>query len=260
MTYIVKAIFEDGTSKVVKYSYNYDDAIRHLLFLTDQRKTYASLLPLLKNVQLIAGNSIEFDMLTEWREIRPLAQEAASEDLASDDCSVNLSDSKRSSDQSELPDTLQSNIIRLSSYRCPLNGLDMLTRWEPSHFYEAGFYSGLDNPSHTIRVMGSGIWREQHAALYFEQQKKIVDRARHRFGPLKILFDVRNWVVENPQSALQFQNVNQELYHPDDRLVAVVKSVSDKEHPRTALRGKNTEVFTSLTDAETWLQCGGGHA
>ncbi len=132
--------------------------------------------------------------------------------------------------------------------------LDMLVRWEPAGLNKAGFYAGLDDDSRTVRVMGGGIWREADAELYFVQQRRIIEEARRRFGPLKVFFDVRNWMVENPQSALQFQQMNSEIYREDDRLVAVVTSSLSKQHPRTALGVGIREAFVSMHAAETWLQ------
>jgi hypothetical protein len=57
---------------------------------------------------------------------------------------------------------------------------------------------------------------------------------------------------------LQFQSMNRELYHGDDKLVAVVRVGADQEAPRTALNGGSTQVFTSINDAETWLRYGSG--
>jgi hypothetical protein len=254
MTFLVKAIFEDGSSKFVSYSDSYDEAIACLFHLADQRTTYASLLPLLQNVQLLSGDRIDFDMRVERRDIGQFQRTPTGKsDLSV--CPELSSHHGLLNARSKGRPLSPANLVQMSSYRRPFNELDMLTHWRPLRPHDAGFHSGLDNVAHTIRVMGSGIWREQHAARYFDQQKRIVDQARRQFGSLKVLFDVRNWVVENPESSIQFQNVNRELYHPDDRLAAVVRCENDKSHPRTALQGKNTEVFTSLSDAEAWLQC-----
>jgi len=134
------------------------------------------------------------------------------------------------------------------------NKLEMLARWTPSVQTKAGFSAGLEEATRTVRVMGSGIWHQQDADLYFEQQRRVVEEARRRYGPLKVFFDVRRWVVENPQSALQFQDMNAELYGPGDRLVAVVNTFAAKQYPRTALSVGNREVFVSLAAAESWLQ------
>lgn len=132
--------------------------------------------------------------------------------------------------------------------------LDLLVTWDQSRPTQAGFYSGLDEDTRTVRVMGAGIWHESDAQRYFDQQRAIVDEARRRFGSLKVFFDVRDWIVENPQSALQFQDMNSEIYRPEDRLVAVVNSSLGKRHPRTALGVGNREAFISMSAAETWLQ------
>jgi hypothetical protein len=136
----------------------------------------------------------------------------------------------------------------------PPLALDMLVRWEPQGASRAAFYSGLDMACGTVRVMGAGIWREADADLYFTQQRRIIEEARTRFGAVKVFFDVRDWVVENPQSAIQFQDMNSEIYHADDRLAAVVTSSVSKQHPRTALTVGQREVFVSMNAAETWLQ------
>lgn len=134
------------------------------------------------------------------------------------------------------------------------NALEMLARWEPSSPGQAAFHSGIEIETGTVRVMGAGVWRKADADLYFDQQRRIIETARRRFGPLKVFFDVREWVVENEQSALQFQHMNNEIYKPEDRLVALVKSSLNKEHPRIALGIGNREAFMSMTAAETWLQ------
>ena len=234
MSYIIRAVFEDGTSKNIEYADNYGAAVSRLMSIADQRLTYAAAIPLLKNVQLISGNAIQFDMHV----VRGAFQSS----------DVNKITGSRDGGRSE-----RSNLVLMSSYRRPLSALDMLTRWEPSRISEAGFYSGIDNEAQTIRVMGSGPWRKQNAELYFEQQQRIVTCARSRFDRLKVVFDVRNWLVENQQSALQFQEMNKELYRHDDFLAAVVRTVADKAAPRTALQGNNTEVFTSVNEAEFWL-------
>jgi hypothetical protein len=134
------------------------------------------------------------------------------------------------------------------------DALDMFVQWTKSSRSQAAFHSGIEDANGTVRVMGAGVWREADADLYFEQQRRIVDEARRRFGPLKVFFDVREWIVENPQSAIQFQQMNAEIYKPEDRLVAVVTSSVDKEPPRVALSVGTREVFISMKAAETWLQ------
>ncbi len=254
MAFLVRATFEDGSTKIIRYADSYDAALTCMLTIADRREAYAEPLPLLKTVQLIAGDRVEFDMRVErYDRIGPPLHGAGRTGMAGIGASAGSSASDLGRALSKAIEAHPGKFVRMSAYSRPLSALDMLTRWEPSRSDEAGFHSGLDNAARTVRVMGSGIWRDHHAELYFDQQKRIVDQARRRFGPLKIMFDVRNWVVENPQSALQFQNVNEELYHPDDRLVAIVRSASDKPHPKTALRGENTEVFTSRNAAELWL-------
>lgn len=132
--------------------------------------------------------------------------------------------------------------------------LDMLVRWDQSRPTQAGFHSGIDIASRTVRVVGSGIWREDDAQRYFDQQRKVIEEARLRFGFIKVFFDVRDWIVESPQSALQFQDMNAELYKEEDRLAAVVRSSLAKQHPRTALGSGSREAFISMRAAETWLQ------
>jgi hypothetical protein len=136
----------------------------------------------------------------------------------------------------------------------PPSGLDLLVRWEASPLRPASFFCGIDNASQTVRVMGGGIWRDADAQRYFDQQRKIVDEARRRFGALRISFDVREWVVESPRSVLQFQDMNREIYRDEDRLVALVKSSVDKQHPRAALAVGTREAFVSTRAAELWLQ------
>jgi hypothetical protein len=136
----------------------------------------------------------------------------------------------------------------------PPAGLDLFVQWEPSSTSVAAFHSGLDLETRTVRVMGAGVWHEDDAALYFDQQRRIIDEARRRFGPLRVFFDVRSWIVENEQSALQFQHMNAEIYRPEDRLVAVVNASVDKKHPRVALGVGTREAFVSMNAAETWLQ------
>lgn len=132
--------------------------------------------------------------------------------------------------------------------------LDMLVRWEPSSKSRAAFSSGVDNSSGTIRMTGSGIWRPADARRYFDQQRHIIEQARRRFGPLKILMDLRGWIVEDPASVLQFEGINSELFRPDDRLAAVVGTSVDKKHSREALAVGIREAFISPGAAETWLQ------
>lgn len=132
--------------------------------------------------------------------------------------------------------------------------LDMLTRWAPVSPGRSAFHTGIDNATGTLRCVGSGIWHPQDADRYFSAQRKIIDEARRRFGAVKLFCDIRQWVVENPDSALQFQAMNAEMYRPEDRLVTVVNSCVDKQHPRAAFVVGNLEVFLSMNAAETWLQ------
>lgn len=141
----------------------------------------------------------------------------------------------------------------MSEMQLSPSSLDMLSQWEPSDRTGTSFFSGLENKMHTVRLMGGGHWLESDAHMYFEHQRKILDEARRRFGPLKIFVDVRDWVVEGPDSATVFQDMNRELYKADDRLVAVVKSFSYKRHARTALCAGKLEVFVSINAAEAWL-------
>ncbi|PZU07520.1 hypothetical protein [Sphingomonas sp.] len=132
--------------------------------------------------------------------------------------------------------------------------LDMMVQWRPSHLRTATFVCGLDNATGTVRCTGGGIWREADAQLYFDQQTKIVAEARRRFGALRVFIDVRDWVVENEQSVLQFCAMNAQIYSAADRLAAIVKSSADKQHPRTALAVGIRESFVSPNAAEMWLQ------
>lgn len=136
----------------------------------------------------------------------------------------------------------------------PPDMLDLAVKWDAALSTQATFHTGLDNASCTVRVAGGGIWSGDDAQRYFDSQRRIIDVARRRFGPLKVFYDVREWVVEHPDSALQFQRMNREIYRPEDRLVAVVKSSIDKVHPRTALAVGTRESFISVHAAETWLQ------
>jgi hypothetical protein len=135
-----------------------------------------------------------------------------------------------------------------------ISRLDMLVQWERSNRDQAGFYSGIDLAARTVRVMGSGIWRQSDADRYFDHQQRMIDEARRRYGPLRVSFDVREWIVEDERSALQFQTMNMEIYRPEDRLVALVSSSINKEHPRVALAVGTREAFLSPKAAETWLQ------
>jgi hypothetical protein len=137
--------------------------------------------------------------------------------------------------------------------------LDLHVCWSPKPG-DAVFSSGIDNDTGTVRVVGGGIWRVPDAERYFTQQRRIVDEARRRFGALKVFFDVRGWIVESPQSALQFQEVNARLYRPEDRLASLVNSSLFKQHPRTALGVGNRESFMSAHAAETWLQAYSGNS
>jgi hypothetical protein len=257
MVFKVIAIFEDGSSRIVEYTDNYEWAVHSLLAIADQRKIYLAPIPLLQSVQLIVGEQVEIEMAVQKCEFNHSQQAIYRAGVVSSGASLDSSYLRLEERRLKNGQTQSDELVFMSAFSRPVSALDMLARWVPSRMNDAGFHSGLDNPSHTVRVMGCGIWRENHAELYFDQQKRIVDEARRRFGTLSVLFDVRNWVVENAQSALQFQAVNAELYHPDDRLAAVVRSATDKEHPRIALRGDNTEVFTSRRAAETWLHASG---
>jgi hypothetical protein len=146
------------------------------------------------------------------------------------------------------------NLRFMSSLITPSDGLDLLIQWQPSYLRQAAFSCGIDNESRTVRVMGGGIWREADAQLYYDHQMRIVREARSRFGKLKVLFDVRDWVVECPQSVVQFQDMNREIYRAEDRLAAIVKSSVDKQSPREALAVGTREAFISSSAAETWLQ------
>jgi hypothetical protein len=150
--------------------------------------------------------------------------------------------------------TRSGNLHVMSSLSRPPNKLDLLVQWQPSHIRQAAFHSGIDNASQTVRVMGGGIWRHADAQLYYDHQMRIVREARLRFGTLKVLFDVRDWVVECPQSVEQFQKMNREIYRAEDRLAAIVKSSVDKQNPREALAVGTREAFISSNAAETWLQ------
>jgi hypothetical protein len=136
----------------------------------------------------------------------------------------------------------------------PADALDLFVQWGPSAPGMSAFSSGIDVCTNTVRVMGAGIWREADADAYFEKQRRIIEEARRRFGPLRAFYDVRDWVVESPDSAMMFQTMNGEIFKPEDRIVAVVKSSVDKEPPRVALSAGHREVFISMTAAETWLQ------
>ncbi|MDO7844430.1 hypothetical protein [Sphingomonas immobilis] len=142
----------------------------------------------------------------------------------------------------------------MSAIQMPTIALDHFVQWEPSHRSQAAFSAGLDDATQTVRVRGGGIWYGPDAELYFIQQRRIVEEARRRYGVLKAFYDVRCWVVENPDSVLQFTAMNSEIYRPEDRLVAVVESSVAKPHPRAALAVGQRESFLSLSAAETWLQ------
>jgi hypothetical protein len=155
----------------------------------------------------------------------------------------------------EVPESscVMSSLI-MSPLMLPSNQLDLFVEWQPSHLRKATFRCGIDNESQTVRVKGGGTWREADAQLYFDHQARIIREARIRFGDLKVLYDVRDWVVECPESVAQFQAINREIYRPGDRLAAIVKSSVDKQNPREALAVGTREAFISSSAAETWLQ------
>jgi hypothetical protein len=131
--------------------------------------------------------------------------------------------------------------------------LDLLVQWQARGEGAAHFSAALDNRAGTVRVVGGGLWQRDDVERYLADQRRVVAAARARFGPLKVFFDVRDWVVENEASATQFQDANGQLYLPSDRLAAMVASSLYKPYPRTALRAGNPESFVSRNAAETWL-------
>lgn len=136
--------------------------------------------------------------------------------------------------------------------------LDMVVKWEPMRSGQATFFSGIDNDTGTIRMVGQGIWRPADAQRYFDQQRWILEQARRRFGALKVFMDLRGWVVEDSSSVLQFDGINRELFRPEDRLAAIVGSSVDKKHSRDALAVGTREAFVSPNAAEIWLQAYSG--
>jgi hypothetical protein len=142
----------------------------------------------------------------------------------------------------------------ISSFFGPPGALEMRIQWKPTATRRATFASGLDLLSRTVRMQGGGVWKEDDAARYFDEQKHVLDEARKRFGPLKVFVDLRDWIVESPDSAFQFQEGNRRIFTAGDRIVAVVKSSILKPHPRAALSVGSPEVFVSMEAAETWLQ------
>lgn len=132
--------------------------------------------------------------------------------------------------------------------------MDIFIYWEPLRAGGASFLSGIDNETGTIRMTGGGIWQPSDAQRYFDQQRRVIEQARRRFGCLKICMDVRAWVVEDSHSVEQFQNMNSELYAPHDRFAALVKSSADKQHARDAVPVGIREAFLSPGAAEVWLQ------
>jgi hypothetical protein len=141
----------------------------------------------------------------------------------------------------------------MSKLISPTTALDQFVKWEPLCSGRASFFSGVDNDTGTIRMAGGGIWCPEDARRYFEHQRPIIEMARRRFGTLKVFMDIRDWVVENAESVLQFQDFNAELFRPDDRLAAVVRSSIDKQNSRDAIAIGDREAFVSPNAAETWL-------
>lgn len=131
---------------------------------------------------------------------------------------------------------------------------ELMVQWRASEGGGAHFAAGLDNRCGTVRVVGGGRWGPQDVERYLADQRRVIAEARARFGPLKVFFDVREWVVENEASATQFQDANRQIYQPGDRLAAMVSSSLYKPYPRTALSVGNPESFVSRNAAETWLQ------
>jgi hypothetical protein len=140
----------------------------------------------------------------------------------------------------------------------PVPTLEMFLKWEPLGPGRATFRSGIDNDTGTILMAGGGIWVPADVQRYFDRQQTIIEQARRRFGTVKVLMDIREWVVENPSSVLQFQGFNTELFRPDDRLAAVVRSSADKQNSRDAIAVGVREAFVSPNAAETWLHAYSG--
>jgi hypothetical protein len=135
------------------------------------------------------------------------------------------------------------------------DSLDLLAAaWSPSAINQSSFTSGIDITSATVRLSGAGVWTESDVDRYLKCHKPIVDEARRRFGTLKVFCDLRGWIVDRPTSATQFLPANNQIYLPNDRIVAVVSSSICKPHTRSAFSTSIPETFLSMRAAEMWLQ------
>lgn len=112
----------------------------------------------------------------------------------------------------------------------------------------------IDDSTETIRVVVRGYWSVAETDRYFAQLRAVVIDARRRFGRIKVLLDLRDGMVQSPETVQRIAEMNAAVYQDDDRIAAIVKSSLIKMQMRRIMTAGTREAFISHNAAETWLQ------
>lgn len=111
----------------------------------------------------------------------------------------------------------------------------------------------IDSATTIVRVFGSGMWPEPYARAHFEELDRTLRRLRSRGSPLRVLVDIRDAVVQKPETAQCVSAATNNIYRSCDRIAIVVASSLLKLQIRRSTDTGLHRLFSSYNAAETWL-------
>jgi hypothetical protein len=118
------------------------------------------------------------------------------------------------------------------------------------------FQGGIDPIGRCAVLATSGVWSVADVDRFYDAQKKINEAARHRFGRLALLMDLRHATVVTQDASTRMQSLNDRLYQSDDRVAIVISSALMTMQLRRAFTIGTREVFDSIAAAKAWLSKG----
>lgn len=112
----------------------------------------------------------------------------------------------------------------------------------------------LSTQGSMIRVVGEGFWSEAIVHAYFAELRKFVQERRLDHKKIRIFLDICGAPAQSANIVDQILAGLNEMLAPDDKLAVVVKTVISKlQSERLGKQVGTHRVFTSVADAEAWL-------
>jgi hypothetical protein len=110
----------------------------------------------------------------------------------------------------------------------------------------------IDPASDTVRITGSGMWRPQDAKAHFAEVEQALRPLRSAGRRLLFLVDMREAVVQSPETALAMRWGAMRMHRSTDVVAVVTKSVLHALQVKMVSEIACLETFQDMDKAIAW--------